>query len=295
MVSTNFKPRGTLPTFFIIGAPKTGTTSLHYYLELHPGIQMSAVKEPSFFAPAPDDLHVKRGISRLDKYEQLFDPAARVRGEASTNYAEYPFRQGVPERIGELVPEAKFIYVVRDPIDRTVSHYHHLVANGGERRSLEETCGDLADPRTPCICASLYGLQLELYLRRFSEQRMFVIDQADLLTSRRATLREIFAFLGVDDTFDSPRFDVEFLKGSEHRTYPPRLARFVGHTVRPHSWWLPPRVRGLLRRYAESMFLPRLEVSELDSNLRGRLEEFYAHDMARLRALTGKALPTWSV
>jgi hypothetical protein len=284
-----------LPTFFIIGAPKAGTTSFHHYLEQHPQIQMSAVKEPSFFAPALDRPNVTREINRLDKYEQLFDPAAQVRGEASTNYAEYPFRQCVPERIKKLVPEAKFIYVVRDPIDRTVSHYHHLVASSGERRSPEDIFSDLSDPRSPCICASLYALQLELYLRHFSQQKMLVIDQADLLTDRRATLRKVFAFLEVDDTFDSSQFDVEFLKRVDHRIYPPGLARFVGLAVRPRLQWLPPRARRLLRRHGERIFLPPLEVPVLDSKLHSTLREFYAGEIERLRTLTGKTFPTWSV
>ena len=294
-MSPRLRPSGALPTFFIIGAPKAGTTSLHHYLEQHPQIQMSAFKEPSFFAPSIGGPHVKRGITRLNKYEQLFDPAARVRGESSTNYAEYPFRQGVPERIKELVPEAKFIYLVRDPIDRTVSHYHHLVASSGERRSLEEIFSDLSDPRTPCICASLYALQLELYLRHFSQQKMLVVDQAELLTDRRLTLHKVFTFLAVDDTLDSSQFDAEFLKGSEHRTYPPGLARFVGHMVRPHAQWLPPRTRRFLRRYGERMLLPPLETSTLGDELRARLETFYAGEVERLRALTGATFSTWSI
>lgn len=286
---------GALPTFFIIGAPKAGTTSLHHYLEQHPQIQMSAFKEPSFFAPALDPFHAKRGVSRLDKYEQLFDPTVRVRGESSTNYAEYPFRQRVPERIKELVPKAKFIYLVRDPVDRTVSHYRHLVSSSGERRSPEEILSDLSDPRTPCVCASLYALQLELYLHHFSRERILVIDQAELLTDRRATLRKIFAFLAVDDGFDSSQFDVEYLKGSEHRTYPPGLARFVGLRVRPYAQYLSPRTRRFLRRYGEQIFLPPLEASLLDDKLSHRLREFYVGEIERLRMLTGKAFPTWSV
>jgi hypothetical protein len=284
-----------LPTFFIIGAPKAGTTSLHHYLEQHPEIQMSMFKEPSFFAPPPDGRNAKLGITRQDKYEQLFDPTLQVRGESSTNYAEYPFRQYVPERIKELVPRAKFIYLVRDPIDRTLSHYRHLVASGGERRTLEELFSDLSDPRTPCICASLYALQLELYLRHFSNERLLVVDQAQLLTDRRATLRTIFSFLAVDDSFDSAHFDNEFLKASEHRAYPPSIARFVGRRVHPHAQWLPPRTRRFLRRHAERILLPPLETPTLDDNLRSRLEEFYAGEIARFRTLTGKAFATWSI
>jgi hypothetical protein len=285
---------GTLPTFFIIGAPKAGTTSFHHYLEQHPEIQMSAVKEPSFFAPPPDDLHVKRGISRLDRYEQLFDPGVAVRGEASTNYAEYPFREGVPERIAQYVPDAKLIYLVRDPIKRTVSHYHHLVANGAERRSLTEICGDLSDPRTPCVCASLYALQLELYLRYFPQQRVLVIDQAALLSDRRAVLRSVFSFLEVDESFDCPQFDVEFLRGSEQRRYPPWLARFLERTIRPRIWWLPPRLRRLGRNYGEQLFLQPLETTELDADLRSRLQELYSGEVERLRDLTGEKFPSWN-
>jgi Sulfotransferase domain len=286
---------GALPTFFIIGAPKAGTTSLHHYLEQHPQIQMSTFKEPSFFAPSLARLNAKGGISRRDKYEQLFDPTVRVRGESSTNYAEYPFRQRVPERIKELVPEASFIYLVRDPVDRTVSHYRHLVSTSGERRSPEEILSDLSDPRTPCVCASLYALQLELYLHHFSQEKMLVIDQAELLTDRRATLRKIFAFLAVDDGFDSSQFDVEYLKGSEHHVYPPGLARFVGLRVRPYAQRLSPHTRRFLRRYGERIFLPRLETPPVDDKLRNRLKDFYADEVGRLRRLTGKTFPTWSV
>jgi Sulfotransferase family len=292
-VSTGAK-RGALPTFFIIGAPKTGTTSLYHYLEVHPEIQMSTVKEPSFFAPALDSRDIKRGVSRLDKYEQLFDPAVAVRGEASTNYAEYPLREGVPDRIERLVPDAKFIYLVRDPIDRTVSHYRHIVANGSERRSLWEACSDLSDPRSPWISASLYALQLELYLRRFPQERILVVDQAELLTERRAVLRKIFAFLEVDEDFDSRQFDDELLKGSEHRTYPLGLARFIEHTVRPRTSWIAPGARRMLRRHVERA-LPRLDTEPLNSEMRIRLEEFYSSETGRLRTLTGHAFPTWSV
>ena len=195
-----------LPTFFIIGAPKAGTTSLHNYLSEHPEIQMASVKEPNFFAPHLDPVHEPRRIGRLSEYERLFDSTFAVRGEASTPYSEYPLRQGVPERMKELVPDAKFVYMVRDPVERTISHHNHLVASLGERRSLAEALGDLSDPRSPAICASLYGLQLELYLRQFPTGQVMVVDQADLFADRRDTVRRVFGFLGVDDSFDSARF-----------------------------------------------------------------------------------------
>lgn len=288
------RSRGGLPSFFIIGAPKAGTTSLHYYLEQHPQVQMSAIKEPGFLASAGPH-NDSRKVDRLDRYEQLFDPSIAVRGESSTNYAEYPLRQGVPERIRALAPEAKFIYLVRDPVERTVSHYHQLVASTGESRSMQEALGDLSDPRSPCICASLYALQLELYLRIFPQERILVLDQAEMLTDRRATLGKVFAFLGVEQEFDSTQFDMEFLKSEGRRTYPPALSHFIGHTLRPRTRWIPPRVRRTLRLSMEKSFLAPLEVSVLDDDLRSRLVDLYAGEVERLRAFTGQTFPTWSI
>jgi hypothetical protein len=256
---------------------------------------MSAVKEPNFFAPHLDPVDEPRRISRLDQYEQLFDSGISVRGEASTPYAEYPLRQGVPERIRERVPEAKFLYVVRDPVERTISHYNHMVASQGERRTLEQVLGDLSDPRSPSICASLYGLQLELYLRQFPQERVMVIDQADLLNDRRSTLRRVFAFLEVDPGFDSQRFDDEFLKTSERHTYPPGFASFVELHLIPRLRWLPPRVRRTLRHSVERTIFPPLQTAEPDEGLRVGLREYFAGEAQRLRELTGETFPTWSV
>jgi hypothetical protein len=284
-----------LPTFFIIGAPKAGTTSFHHYLDQHPQIQMSAIKEPNFFVTPRNAHYAKRVVGSLDKYERLFDPTVGVRGEASTSYADYPRREGVPERIKELVPDAKLIYLVRDPIARTVSHYQHLVASEGERRSLREVLGDLSDPYAPCICPSLYASQLDRYLRHFPQERILVVDHAELLADRRSTLRGVCEFLEVDDgPLDALRFEDEFLKSSERRAYPPGFARFVGFAVAPRLQWLSPRVRRSLRSSVERV-LPRLQTSTLDGELRARLEQLYAGEVERLRALTGQTFPAWSV
>jgi hypothetical protein len=283
-----------LPTFFIIGAPKAGTTSLHYYLDQHPEIQMSTIKEPNFFAPPEDSAHEKRRVGDLEKYERLFDPAAAVRGEASTSYTDHPRRTGVPQRIKELVPEAKFLYLVRDPIARTMSHYRHLVAGEGERRPLAQIIGERPRKDSPCVCPSLYALQLELYLHDFPEERVLVIDQAELFADRRSTLSEIFAFLSVDDGVDSSRFDEELLRTGERRSYPPGFARFVGLQVVPRAQWLPAGVRRNLRRTIERT-LPPLQTEALGEELRARLAELYAGDVARLRALTGKPFASWSI
>jgi hypothetical protein len=285
-----------LPTFFIIGAPKAGTTSLHFYLDQHPQIQMSANKEPRFFAGPENGIPYPPGrISGLDEYEQLFDPAVPVRGEASTDYAIHPRRQGAPERIKELVPQARFLYLVRDPIERTISHYRMRVAFLGERRTLREALSDFSDPRSPYIWPSLYASQLEQYLRQFRQDRIKIVDQAELLAQRRVTLRDIFTFLSVDDALDSSRFDDVLSSSREWRAYAPGYARVVDRVVAPAVRWVPRGLRRSVRRAIDGLLWQPLQPPTLDADLRARLEDLYISDAERLRALTGMAFPTWSV
>jgi hypothetical protein len=210
-----------LPTFFVIGATKAGTTSLSNYLSSHPEIHMSPIKEPDFFVEPGDGFATLRDrIPRIDKYEALFSTSLAVRGEASTSYSHYPARGAVPERISLRIPDAKIIYLVRDPIDRLVSHYRHQVALDGERRPLEIAVADLTDPFNVFVCASRYGTQLQRYLRVFPPEHILVIDQADLRENREETLAEIFEFLAVDKCHKSPVFEEEFGSSQQRRQYP---------------------------------------------------------------------------
>jgi Sulfotransferase family len=285
------------PTFLIIGAMKCGTTSLHHYLRLHPEIQMPTLKELNFFSGPPGDSpypHRAKRIERLEEYERLFDPAFRVRGEASPNYSVYPLRSGVPERIKEIVPDVKLIYLVRDPIARTVGQYQLAVSTANERRSLAQALGNLSDPCSLYTCPSLYAQQLDQYLHHFSQDRLMVVDQADLLHDQQATLAGIFTFLSVDNSVASPHFDEQLNASDGHRTY----SRFV-----VMSRWargtpllrLPRGLRVFMRRSVERVVSRPLAATTLDDDLRGRLQELYADDAIRLRQLTGKTFPSWTV
>jgi sulfotransferase family protein len=284
-----------LPTFFIIGAAKAGTTSLHHYLDQHPQVQMSQNKEPNFFAGPENGIpyHPPRVADR-EAYEELFDPAVGVRGEASPGYTNHPRRQGVPERIKLLVPQARFVYLVRDPIARTVSHHQDSIATGKQRSSLRAALGNLSDPYLPLLSHSRYATQLELYLEHFPPERLMVVDQADLLLDRRSCLRDIFAHLEVDESFDSAEFDEQLHESSGRRVYSSGHRQLVERLATPAGRWLAPQRRQALRRVLESL-LPRLEPPTLEEDLRARLEDLYADEVERLRTLTGKAFPTWSI
>jgi Sulfotransferase domain len=285
-----------LPTFFIIGAAKAGTTSLHFYLDQHPEIGMSTVKEPHFFAGPENGIPFPpERVADLPDYEALFDPSFRVRGEASPSYTNAPRREGVPERIKELVPEAKLIYLVRDPIERTLSHYQHSFASGKERRQLDEAIASLDDPYSYLACHSLYGRQLELYLRHFPAKDVLVLDRAQLLADRAAVLRRVFSFLDVNPDFTSERFEDELWQTNERRVSPPGHHGFIARTIAPRARWVPPGARRSLRRAWEQTFWRPLGKPNLTLSQRAQLQEFYTPDVERLRALSGEAFAAWSL
>lgn len=286
------------PTFLIIGAMKCGTTSLHHYLGEHPEIQeLPTMKETNFFSGPPNGIPYPPGskrIERLEDYERLFDDAYAMRGEASPCYTLHPLRKGVPERIREVVPDANLIYLVRDPVERAVSQYRFSVSVEGERRPIDEALSGLDDPCSLYTCPGLYAQQLERYLEHFPLERVLVIDQADLQARRQATLSEIFSFLGVDDAFASPLFEEEFNTGTEQRTYSPLVILHRRLKSTPLQK-LPRGLRRALRLSAERAVSSPLDDPALTEPVRARLVEFYAADVERLRALTGKAFPSWSL
>lgn len=285
-----------LPTFFIIGATKAGTTSLSRYLDLHPDVHMASPKEPHFFIEPGDGLpSIEDRVAPLSRYEKLFCSHASARGEASTSYSHYPARRGVPERIQRSVPEARFIYLVRDPIDRVVSHYLHQVVHSGERRSLEQAVGDVDRADNIYICASRYATQLARYTNVFPEERILVVDHADLRHRRSATMATIFRFLRVDPHAQGLDFDQEFNVTKGYRVFSHQYAR-LRHRAPIHT--LPLSLQERIRRVAErveEVVWPRLERPEMSDAFRLRLCEVFQEEVSRLRTLTGKGFESWTV
>ncbi|MGA7703817.1 MAG: sulfotransferase [Solirubrobacteraceae bacterium] len=287
-----------LPTFAIIGAMKCGTTSVHHYLQEHPEIQMPVIKETNFFSGPADGIPYPPGSKRIEDlktYEQLFDPTYRVRGEASPCYTLYPRRKGTPERISALMPEAKLIYLVRDPVARALSQYHFSVSVEAERRSVHEALKDLSDPNSLYTCPGFYAVQIEQYLHYFRQDQILVVDQADLLARRRDTLQEMFAFLEVDSSFVSPVFDEEKNTGDEQRTYSKFIVLQRRAQASPLVHRLPRRLRRFARQSIEKVVSRPLEKPILDDDLQHHLRAVYSSDVTRLRELTGKRFPTWSL
>lgn len=271
---------------------KCGTTSLYYYLGQHPEIFMSREKEPRFFI---DSQNARKG---LDWYESLFpDVSARVRGEASPQYSSYPTHRGVAQRMHELVPEAKLIYLVRDPIERIVSDYMGHYANRLEHQPISDAVAP--SPTNEYVCRSRYHAQLEQFLRYYPRERILVLSQSELMRERRASLRRVFGFLDVDPSFDSARFDEIKRPSTELRRINDRFSR-ASRTLLPTpggrlegrlSW----RTRARMKRILYRPVSRPLRRPQLEPKLRAALVEYLKPDTDRLRDLTGIRFQGWSV
>jgi len=277
-----------LPNLIIIGAQKCGTSILRDYLGLHPDVAM-VNHEMNFFS---DDKLWRRGI---EWYSEQFAEAP-VRGEKSPSYAAWPFAPFVPERIKRHAPDATFMYLVRDPIDRLRSAWVHRTRHGSEHRPFEEAFTDLVT--NEYVAMSRYTTQLQRFFAHFPQERFLIIDQGELRHNRAETLKCAFRHIGVDDAFTSPEFAAESQAGTEGRWLSPAGLRIVRQVEQVIGKQRTKRVAALASRIpAVAPVLQRapVEPPPMSSELRKRLADLLADEVAELRSLTGQAFPTWSI
>ena len=267
---------GGLPDFVIIGSQKCGTTALHADLARHPQISMSRPKELDFFI---QEFNWDRGV---DWYRARFDNEAPVLGESSPNYTAYPKLKGVPERMAGLIPDARLIFMVRDPIDRVRAGYLHRYSNRAESRPMREA---VLAPGETYVSRSQYYLQLSQFLEHYPMEHILLLDQDELLHERRSTMERVYGFLGVDEgfwrkTFNEPRLE------SARRGRRTRLGVVASKRLPPRTW---------LRDKHSRPFSAPYEKPELDDSLRAELEDILRDDVAAFRELTGRRFESWSI
>ncbi|GAA2610230.1 sulfotransferase domain-containing protein [Paractinoplanes durhamensis] len=203
-----------LPDFLIAGVPKAGTTALHAALQPHPSLFLSAVKEPKFFlSDGPPPRHGGPGdvqtyqehVWRRKDYEALFAPApaGTLRGEATPFYL---YDLNAHERMAALVPEARIVLLLRDPVDRAHSNWTHLWIAGLEseadflaacRAEPERIAAGWAD-FWHYVNLGLYGRQLENLYKHFPREQVLLLRYRDLKDDPAVTLDRVCAFLGVE-------------------------------------------------------------------------------------------------
>lgn len=290
---------GPIANTFLIGAQRTGTTNLAHLLGLHPDINVSKPKEPLFFTR-----HWERG---LEWYAQHFEPGTTVRLDASTWYSVAPTPSfpevrgekdrpliGVPSRIHSVCPDAKIIYIVRNPVVRTNSLFWLLRREHPDYRALGSLSEAMkSDPFL--LRGSDYIGQIELYLEYFGRERVLVLVFERVIRDLRAALRICFEFLGVD-----PCVEIETDRSSSrNESFSYSAAGEVLRRVLLSTENLE-RVRRRIRRIewmrAGERFdrLVTQSIPEISSTDRVYLQDLFRERNDRLAEFIGTDLVEWS-
>lgn len=201
------------PDFLIVGAEKAGTTSLHDYINQHPEVAESHRKEIQYFS--------RYFYRSYDWYRAHFPLRSNLKGkicgEASPYYLFHPY---APERIHGTLPQVKIIMLLREPIARSVSQYHHEVSKDREHLSIEEafsaeesrTRGELERMKSPLYLPfnhehfsymkkSDYSDQVSRYLRVFPREQLLILQSEEFFKNSAEVIQQVFLFLGIDPEF----------------------------------------------------------------------------------------------
>jgi len=290
-----------LPNFLLIGTAKGGTNALHTYLRAHPDVFMPDTKELKYFSH--DDLFAKGP----EWYSSLFPDGYAVRGEGSVQYSMYPNFAEVPQRILDQIPDVRFIYLMRDPIERMQSQYRHLLAVGLEHEPIERALlrdwPSLETYRRPedralYIHYSMYAMQLERYLGSFPRDRFLLLTSEALHNSRKESMRKVLSFLGLDPDWTAPVVDKEFHRGADRRTLrSPRahaiISRMPGY--RKVTSVLPQKLKARLTPLIVKEIDPGEQAIVLPPGFRSELEEILKPDVAKLRTYMDGGFDGWGI
>lgn len=299
--------RKTLPTFVVIGAAKSGTTSLHRYLKQHPEVFVARRREPSFFAHEGERLDFRgpgddewNFVTDLLTYQDLFTEAEGYRavGEISPRYL---FFERAPARIKHHIPEAHLVAILRHPVDRAYSHF----LMNRDRRCEPEADFSRAIERGPERAALGWGWdwqyagagryyeQLRRYYDLFPSEQIQVFLYDDFRHEPDAFYRDLFTFLGVDPSF---RPDMSVQDRTAAITRSPALKSFLRR---------PSGVKALMKRVLPPSLAEGLKARVASWNAarpdplppivrQDLFDRHFADDCARLEGLIGRDLSLWT-
>lgn len=282
---------------FIVGAAKSGTTSLAHYLDQHPQIFITPIKEPFYFVQGT-------GIETYEEYLDLFQGAgaADVIGDASTGYL---FEEGAAKRINESFGGSKVIIMLRDPVEMAFSYWQYMFLIGNESKSFEEAISEEArryrsteEFRKQAVRwwasylyleRASYYLQLKAYLETFGPERVRVCIFEEFYKDPKTACRELFTFLGVDERF-IPKFK-KVNEGGEMRSL---FLRYLRNREFP----LLKKITPITWRYKARGFLLRLNIrkgkkSRMSPFTRERLIAYFRDDVRNVEHLLGRPITQW--
>lgn len=276
-----------LPDFLIIGAQKSGTTTLYADLAVQPTVCMSSIKEPSVLIKIQDP------DKATAYYGRLFEAQASHRrfGEASTLYSQLPHYRGVAERARSLLgPALRLLYIVRNPVERAISHHHHAYQRGRAVQDVNQAVR--SDPRF--VDNGRYSMQLEPWLREFGRDAMRVIQFETYVRDRAAGVSAVGEHLSV--SVDPTLLDTatSFNKSEGNRIYG-YLRPILGRDL----WrlWIRPRIPARIRSRIFDLVGPKVPPPPPPPRLDtiDWLIEKLAPDAERLPALLGPGAPSWDL
>ena len=284
------------PNFFIVGAPRSGTTSLYHYLKQHPQVFMSGIKEPRFFAEphVTEQNHERREITtNLSDYLALFREAhdAIAVGEASTAYLN---DESAPGAIADRVPNARIIAILRHPVERAFSAYQYKLRDGREplarfKDALAAEAQRVKDGQTwyEYKGKGFYARALRRYFDRFDRSRIRVYLSEDLFDKPVWMMRDLFEFLGVDSGFTP---DVSIRHSMSGRARSVGIQRWLT-SKQPLKEMLKKVIPEQWGHRAISWVQPHNMVrGGLDPDTRLRLTRDYSNDIRSLHDLIGRDL-----
>ena len=295
----------TMPNFIGIGAAKGGTTALHRYLKQHPQIYVSPRKELRFFpfennppdyrGPG-DDADAANMTTSIEDYRAQFEGSEHypARGEISPLYMYLPT---TAERIRRHVPGAKLLAILRHPAERAYSHYLMIKRDGLETLGFEEALADedrrVAEKwghRWHYVRRGFYAAQLRPYFELFDRGQLKVYLYEDYVSDPAAFMRDLFRYLGVDDTF-VPDMSVRHNESKLPRSRAlqvfltePRAAKNLLKTFVP---------RALSRRIGDRLRRDNLTRPTLAPETRRRLTDLYRADIKELQGMLNRDLSHW--
>ncbi len=298
----------TLPTFIVVGAGRSGTTSLHNYLAQHPDIFMCAAKSPNYFAsgiPQPEwetpaaSAMASQWVSDLDTYTALFADAGATAavGEVSPVYLQ---TIDAAPRIAAVCGDVRIIAVLRNPVDRACAHFL-----GRQRDGIEPPGVSMAARMDELLAYGMpddvafghypgcgrYHHFLRPYIERFGSDRVHVVLHDDLVADALAVLATMFSFIGVDPEFEP---DMTSRLNATGQIRNPVLRSVWTRTVGVRTA-LRPHLPATVRRSVGRTFLADLDRPEIDAALAQRLLDVLVDDITALEELIGRDLSAWKV
>jgi len=296
----------TLPNFLIIGGPKCGTTSLYQYLRGHPAIFMPDHKEPRFFAFQGNPPHhdgPKDGpgdadtVTEIQDYEALFEPVTSETaiGEATVFYLYYPW---VAERVRDLIPDARLIALLRNPVERAYSAFMHCTREGLETTSDFREALALEEVRLKSNWSPIWSYQgcgqyhdqLVRYYEKFPRGQIRVYLFEDLTNDPEAVLQDVYDFLEVDKNFEAK-------VGTRHNatgiTRSNLLANFIDRPSLLKSAYQRIIPRDLKLRLTNRVKRWNLDRPPFPEDARRELAVAFRDEITKLEDLIGRDLSHW--